>query len=375
MSIEKTWVGLPSYEPIVLAKEDDDIVRIHANWGCIERLERNFMRVSLAAGLSIAGALLTGFVPTAGGIFGGGLLSGIGNGTSAWLSWEKSDQYFLEARLINDFPKVFERAKAINQYLDDVINKMQAVYSVTIPVISPIEASVDLSNEDNHFARHSRNFVRLCAAGSLSAAGGWLGGFLPAAGGIYGGAILSGMGNGLSTWLAFEQANEAKIRTRALKDLPHLFKKLNNCANTLLDLVGTIRLLNPECLMLDEDLKPVNSGDTTSFECSISLRYLRNFAYVNIAGWMSAAGSWMGGYWPRPAGIIIGGSLSGVANVCSTWLAQEKVNDIEMEQTALKLFPKLVLTVDEISRKLIALSTLTKTCSELKDLPSNVLEI
>lgn len=47
MNVENVRMGLPIFKPIVLTKEDDDEMRIHANWGCIERLERNILRVSL----------------------------------------------------------------------------------------------------------------------------------------------------------------------------------------------------------------------------------------------------------------------------------------------------------------------------------------
>jgi hypothetical protein len=379
MNTVSPWASLPAFYPIVLTKEGDDDLRLNANWGCIERTERNIMRVSLAAGLSTAGAMIAGFVPTIGGIFAGGALGGIGNGASTWLAWEKSEQHFIEARLISDFPKVLERSRVINQYLDEVIGKMQKIYSVTATVNESMELSFDPLDEDINYlccslSRNQRNFFRLCTAGGLSAAGGWLGGLLPTPGGIIGGAILGGLGNGVSTWLAYEQTHDAEIYSRALKDLPHLFQQLNNSASTLLDLVESIKLQNLKCLMAEEpELSLINSDDIS--ECCISLRYLRNFSYVNIAGWMSAIGGWVGGYWPHPAGIIIGGSLQSAANAISTWLAWEKANDKEMGKTAVEHFPELVLKVNEISKKLITLSALTRTCLKLEDRVSTLLEI
>lgn len=382
MNIENTRIGLPILQPIVLTTEDDDEMRIHANWGVLERLERNIMRVSLAAGLSAIGGVLAGFVPTTGGIFAGGAIGGIGNGVSTWLAWEKADQYFLEARLIEDFPKVMERTTAIDQYLDDIIARMQKLYSVGLPV-DTTEPSIETKDDDDaalcSIGRKQRNCVRLMTAGGLSAAGGWLGGFAPNPAGIIGGAVLGGIGNGVSTWLAFEQANDKEIQQKALKDLPKVFKQLHASSTALIDLVECIRLLDPECLMFEEaELKPVNSEDTPSDECCLKSRYLRNFAYVNIAGWMSAAGGWVGGYWPHPGGIIIGGTLSSAANAISTWLAWEKPNDVEMEKTAIKRFPELVLKVNAISHKL---NHLTNICSGiekkpvLKEMPSEIVEL
>ncbi len=368
---------LPVFSPIVLTKEDDDDeMRLNANWGCIERLERNALRVSLAGGLSVIGGVVAGFSPTFGGILAGGAIGGIGNGASTWLAWENPDQYFIEARLVEDFPKLLERSQVINQYLDQVIDKMQNIYSVTInlPEVPPTEDP----EEDTSFCtfnRHHRNCIRLCTAGSLSAAGGWLGGFVPTTAGIIGGAVLGGIGNGVSTLLAYEQTNEAKIQ-RAVEAIPRLLKELNECGTKLNDLVEEIKALNLECLLFD-DLRPQETEVEEGFNCG---RYMRNFAYVNLAGWMSAAGGWMGGYWPTPAGIVIGGGLASAANAISTWLAWEKPNDKEVEKAAVKGLPELIFNINQISQKLIALSTLTKACKDLKepvlqDLPSIVVEI
>lgn len=121
-------------------------------------------------------------------------------------------------------------------------------------------------------------------------------------------------------------------------------------------------------------LEPISSEDIPIDGCCIKPRYLRNFAYVNIAGWMSPAGGLVGGYWPHPAGIIIGGSLSSVANAISTWLAWEKLYDNEMEKTVVKRFPKLGLKVNEISHKLTSLTDLTKICLASEKMPKLILE-
>ena len=338
------------------------------SWCCGQRLGRNFVRVSSAGILSTAGALITGFFPVGLPVFAGGAVSGIGNGASTWLAWEKKETRLLEARMMTDLPKVTTKIESISLRVNSILDTVQLILkekdlNILAEDLEEVVHESSILDDDNKLpffwnTKHRRNFIRLCIAGSFSAAGGWLGGFVPKTGGIIAGGILSGIGNAISTWLAYEQTNDAVIEKRALEEFPKLVEIAQKTEEKLLSIIERIKALKPAFLI---DYKPIIATQVVATEeeecgrCVWGLREERNFWYINLAGWMSASGGWVAGLYPTIAGILIGGALGASANSLSTWLAFEKINDEEIERIATEDFPKIALNIIDLHQRVMGL--------------------
>lgn len=351
LSIENNQIAVCIPE-VYLSQEEENSGK-SSLWCINSRTKRNILRVSVAGGLSMAGGWLAGFLPTVGGILGGAFLGGVGNGASTYLAWEVKHKKLIEARWIHDVPQLSLQANALVARVE-VLAKRILTNSENLP--SP---SV-LGTADTHSAclkrRWQRNFVRIFVAGGLSAAGGWLGGFVTSAPGVIVGGILGGVGNGLSTWLAFEKKNDRALRENALEHIPRLSEILQEKTQALEELIKRIQNQNPE-ILLDAHQEPVALENEEEIEprCQPN-RLAVNVTYVNIAGWLSAAGGVVAGYEPNPGGILVGGFLGGAANSLSTWLAWENPHDREVTQLFEEEFPQLVLKVSRVAALIDALN-------------------
>ncbi|MBA2727966.1 MAG: hypothetical protein H0U49_07325 [Parachlamydiaceae bacterium] len=342
----------------------------NTGWCGGSRLGRNILRVATAAILSACGTWYAGFAPTPRGIIFGGLLSGTGNGVSTWISWETKKKHFMEVRMMTDFPKVVAKVETLNERtlcLNEAMNIAENAIE-----FNNTKANLERTEQESCIKRvqdsiscffHHRylpNFMRLLAAGGFSGAGGWLGGFVTSPGGIVGGGILSGIGNALSTSLAYEHTDDAEIRKRAFKELPKLLIDVEESEAKLLAVIERIITLQPNLLIKFKEhsslpvLKKDCYEDTDRFFWEKSFR---NVCYVNIAGWMSFGGGLISGFYSKTPGIILGGAVSAFANAISTRLAWEKKNDQKVERIAMEDFPIVVKKVADIFQKITSLET------------------
>lgn len=185
-------------------------------------------------------------------------IAGLGNGVSTWLDWEKESSQEIKQRLCDDFERVAHR-------IDDI--KAQMRHGTTSQLAagggeadaedapaSPRSSSRSVNSSNRLTAdaddvcastcpaeddsdcvgcsvRHRRNALFLFIAGTLSAVGGWLGGFFAdQAWGVIIGAVLSGVGNSVSTALFLEEKDEAKVKRAAREDIPTLASRVNEIA-------------------------------------------------------------------------------------------------------------------------------------------------
>jgi hypothetical protein len=236
----------------VVLKEFDECMNYRENWCCGSRLGRNFLRVFTAAFLSFGGAVLAGFNSTIAGIIVGGFISGIGNGASTWLAWEKKEKHFVNVRLMNDFPRVANMVDELDDKLTYIINTYdqkekvdEHVKNIDIPKILK-EADITVQHRFYWMLRLGKNYARLLFAGGLSSAGGWVGGFFLSIPGIIGGALLGGLGNGISTWLAYEQPFDIITTKRALRDLPILLNILKETDTRMSNIVDRLRFIKSD---------------------------------------------------------------------------------------------------------------------------------
>ncbi len=312
------------------------------------RTERNLARVTLAGGLSFAGGCVSGFVPSIAGITAGGIISGVGNGVSTWLAWEKKKDHLLESRIITDFPKLAKKVTDLNSLID----RVNVTYSDTIN--EPLQIPLSKPSHPWFWAtKDRRNFVRVFVAGALSAAGGWLGGFAPTTEGIILGSFLGGIGNAVSTWLAFEQVNDDLIETSAKELLPKLQQIVKDSEAQLTILMDRVKALG---ITLLPPIEQATEDPTSLPPQCLKTRNQRNFVYVNTAGWLSAAGGWISGFVPDTSGILVGGAVGAAANSISTWLAWEKETDKEIERTVLHDFPKVILKIAMLTQRIQTLT-------------------
>lgn len=347
---DQVCIDIPAH---YLSSVDDAEFAKKTTLGCLDsRIRDNLLRVFAAGGLSFAGAVVAGLVPTTWGIIGGAALSGIGNGASTYLAWEKENKKLIEARYVRDLPALFASVDATEQKFARLVERVQ---EIVIEVDSE-PASTTLGEErPEHSAcfryRAQRNLIRILTAGGLSAVGGWLGGFVTSATGVTFGGILGGIGNGLSTWLAFEKKNEEAIREHALNTLPQLFEIAEEAELKLVSLIERIKEIHPEIILDFSDIEGAQNAverDPHAF----AKRIVKNTTYVNIAGWLSAVGGLIAGFAPNTAGILVGGITGGAANSISTWLAWEGPNDQEIERTEAEVFQALVLKIVRLAAKI-----------------------
>lgn len=340
---------------------DDDRLQENSSCCCINhRNKRNFWRVSIAGGLSMAGGWLAGFLPTTAGIIGGAVLSGVGNGASTWLAWEQKNKKIIEARLMTDLPAFDAQINAFDNNLTQICERVVNVYKQNIATNKEDLNAVNelLTVEPKNMpcfwnGRMRRNFIRLFVAGGLSAVGGWIGGFYPTVAGTTVGGILGGIGNGLSTWLAFEKKNQRITEEDALQILPRLIEIMDENEKSLIGIINRIKDVRPEILMdFNQASAEEVEDDAEETSSCCSSRCGRNVTYVNIAGWLSGAGGAVAGFFPNAAGIISGGIMGGAANSISTWLAWENPNDREIDRRVLEDFPNLVTKVAVIYSKI-----------------------
>ena len=246
----------PSFPPLELHPSisvDDDPAFTSSCWFYRYRLRRNLTRVTFAGALSCIGALLAGFDPSLLGIFFGGLIAGVGNGVSTWLDWEKESSQEIKQRLCDDFEQVTHRIDAIKAHMrqastaqiqgggeadaEDSASSPRSLSSSSQATTADDDWASTSSAEDGDrdcfgcSVRHRRNALFLFIAGSLSAVGGWIGGFeASSAWGVIIGAVLSGVGNSVSTALFLEEKDEAKVKCAAREGVPALTKKVNEVA-------------------------------------------------------------------------------------------------------------------------------------------------
>lgn len=374
MNIQQTQndfvIEMRNLESISLTKLEE--TENPSPWCYGSRTAKNITRVAFAGTLSAIGTWIPGFLPTTGAIVTGGMISGIANSASTCLAWENKTTRLIEARMITDFPKVVEKLNDLNERINCLIQAINLfnddkekqilikIFETTASDVSP-----ETEKDERPFIwqlRTGRNIARVCIAGSFSGAGSWLSGFESSIGGIIGGGVLSGVGNAFSTWFAYEKTNEAIIEKRALKDLPKLLEVAEETEKKLLDLIERIKTLNPDILMnYHPSLTPSSVLEEVEEEIGVCCigdeREERNFWYVNVAGWMSAGGGWLAGFYPKNTGIAIGGAMGATANMISTWLAWERVNEEQVEKTVMNDFPKVVLKMIEISSKVLCVNT------------------
>ena len=78
------------------------------------------------------------------------------------------------------------------------------------------------------------------------------------------------------------------------------------------------------------------------FLCWLSPRNTRNLLYANTAGWVSAAGGWIGSFFASSVwGVLAGGATSALGNLISTWLVWERPWDRQVQYAAMEAFPVL----------------------------------
>jgi hypothetical protein len=336
-----------------------EIVQNSSIWCFNSRFKRNICRVSLAGALSSAGACLGGFLPTACGIIGGSILGGVGNGASTWLAWEKKSEHLIRARIRRDFPALVLKVSLLNERLLLLAKRIGPIYAVSLKdeaqafVIDKPVAAQEQNQPWYWRTRNRRNGIRLFVAGALSGAGGWLGGFVTSATGIVAGGVLGGIGNAVSTWLAFEQTNDKITRKSALEFLPKLVQITEESETRLTNLIERIGCIDfAPIAPLQSVLERTDRDVEGPACCMVATREWRNFIYVNAAGWLSAAGGLLGGFFSNTAGTLIGGAVGATANSISTWLAWEKEGEREIERVVLQDFPKLALKIVEISKQI-----------------------
>ena len=214
------------------------------------RMRRNIIRVTFAGALSTLGAIIAGFFPSLTGILVGGFIAGVGNGVSTWLDWEKSRGHVIRARLVHDFDRAVEAVAALSMQIIIVATALASQQASAQPAGAPssyqsaecssvvdgdsepivpafVDTPIDPRVHCGVSRRYRVNFVHCFIAGILSAAGGWLAGFEAVAWGIVVGAVLSGVGNSVSTALFLEEPNDQRVQLRALQDVPDLIHKIN----------------------------------------------------------------------------------------------------------------------------------------------------
>jgi hypothetical protein len=343
--------------------EDELILEKTPKWCCGSRHGRNAFRVIATAIASTAGALLKSFLPNVGGIIGGGIVSGVANGASTWLSWESKSEFLLEARMMTDLTKVLNKVDSINEQLTVLCDKIQEFSSSKIFISE--SNHVKYNDDEGCFwlwrTRHRRNIIRLTVSGGVAAAGGLIGGFWKDTGGIITGAIVGGIGNGLSTLFSYEKTNSYQIRKIAFTELPQILKTAEALEKELIQLVRKIDLLKPSLFYLTEsksiECVPLLLEENANQCCAINPRNTRNFIYVNVTGWLSGAGAWISGFEPNVGGIIGGSLIVGVANSLSAGFTWEKESDELIERRCAENFSVLVTKVMELQQKVNLLST------------------
>jgi hypothetical protein len=364
-----------------LTKADDEgLAERPQSWWCFRtRHRRNVCRVVLAGGLSAAGGWLASFAPTHAGIINGGILGGVGNAASTWLAWEKKNQLVLEKRIINDFRTLAQRIHLIDTHLSHLVAHVDKIFPLFENAVQTIKPTIQLPPAQSKH-RMRDNIKNVLIAGGLSTAGGLVAGLITSDNeaivntAILAGGVLGGVGNAVSTWLAYEQIDDKLIKTRGMEDLPKLIQIVEQKEEELINLikeVSTISIYTPPILQSIE--RPpflANSEEEilASNACLTATRGRRNAIYINTAGWLSAGGGWLASYVPTVPGIVLGSTLSGFANSVSTWLAWENINDEEVERTVKKDFPKVEAKINEIALKIIGLTKRLKETEESQQL-------
>lgn len=357
----------------------DDVV--NPNTWCYHSIAgRNIVRISTAAILSTAGAWLAGLLPTNEMIGVGGGICGIGNGASTWLGWESKIVHLIHSRMRADFPKIVKKTSQMSERIFSLVDTINAFENnkeaISLPDHFQEVEAISIQEKQQALpwicsTRNRRNCIRLFVAGGFSGAGGYWGGFDTSVTGVISGGILGGIGNALSTWLAYEQEHDEITKKRALDQLPKLVEMTEALEGRLETVVNFINILRPQLIVNHQSsfspqsfLKEMDEED--AWIC-METRERRNFVYVNVAGWMSAGGGWVSGYYPQPAGIVIGGTMGAVANAISTWLAWEKKHDKEIEKIAIHDFPQLVLKITEIYHLVSALESYVAVLAKESD--------
>lgn len=348
---------------IELTQLDSERIAQNSSIWCLNsRNKRNFARVTLASSLTTAGSWLTGFVPNIWGLIGGGILSGVGNGASTWLDWETKTQSLIRARSIDDFSKVKSKVHSIEKRVSCLMQHFQMISPNEVTELAKQEEESEDESRKNCLCpiRNRRNFIRVFVAGALSGAGGALSGFNTTLVGILVGGILAGIGNGVSTWVTFENPNDSSIKKRMLNELPNLVQLIQENEEKLFQLMVKVNSVSQVSSFNNEIAQDrsfvENEADESSF-WAIRTRCRRNFIYVNTAGWISATGDWLRGFFPNIQGILIGSALGAVANSMSAWLRWEKKDDRHIEQVAVREFPVLASKIARLSRQITFLQT------------------
>lgn len=351
---------LPPYSHIKLTELDVNAIPPDATFCCLDtRIKRNICRVLFAGTLSAVGAGLIGFLPTIEGIVCGGFLSGVGNAVSTWLAWERKRDYFIEQRITCDYPLLEAKVHLIDESLYALANQLKSIYSESIENFPHDEDNPLPSVLENKAlpwlwkTRNRRNFIRLFLAGAIPAAAACIGGFVPTTAGIIANGVLSGLGNSLSTWQAYEKSSEKNLRKSAIELLPKLVAIAEKEEQNLAALIQRVNTLFPEIIQRLEvpDKKNCRTNLAKKSCCLIKTRQRRNMLYVNSAGWLSGAGGWIGGFVPDTPGILVGSALGGIANTLSTWLSWEKAHDGQVENILKNEFPKLTAKILAISKR------------------------
>ncbi len=341
-----------------------------------KRLLYNFSRVFLAGSISAAGSLLSGLHPDVLGKIAGIFLSGLGNGLSTMFAWENKRSELIEIRMLKDFPKLVRQTCLINEKLAQLIEQIQPHYHKQIGAthqenLTSNDLFITKELEKANSSRWMLNTARISVAGGMSCAGGLIGGILNTQiAGVILGSVLSGMGNGLSTWLAFEQLNDRITRKTALEYLQTL-KDLNQKNEKDLDnLIERTKMLYPNTLIALDTIEPTQpilekkldhamttpTSSNRLWDLLMGSRRKRNFVYVNAAGWLSGAGASISAFKSDLIGVCFGSLLGGAANGLSTWLAWENLNDKEVERIVLQDFPQVIEKTCKLSKEILRLS-------------------
>lgn len=334
--------------------EDPEIVPSYKIPCLNSRLIRNLTRVGIAGGLSAAGGWVSGFIRTSGGILGGAILSGVGNGASAYFSWEKKRDRLIETRITEDFPLIAEKVELLSSQMAH-LNGFLETSDLSEEMREKEEAPLFVPERKMWCGatREQRNIIRLFAAGALSAAGSWYSGFDSSNTAIFVGGTLCGLGNALSTWMAFEKVHSETIRQSALTSLPHLADQVDREEKQLIECIERVQKIFPEYVLTQRENNPLRlSRKTPEISSWMSERNRWNFFYVNVAGWLSGLGSLVAGVFPTTPGILIGGTMGGAANSISAWFDWEKPKDKEVERLVLEEFPKTVSQITKLSQQI-----------------------
>lgn len=330
------------------------------------RTVQNLGRVAVAGAFSLAGGLVAGLVPKVVNIVAGSALAGIGNGLSTWLAWKRKKAPLFEERIVTDFPLLKEQVGVLETKVTQIWKAAFPEEPIPTETKTPFKLASPIPENLPWYwrTRHRRNFWRLFIAGSLSGAGGCIAGLDPTVAKIILGSIVGGGANAISTWLAYEQKYELLIKSRASVDLPKIMEAIKEAEEKLLACIEKIVKFQSD-FKLNEDIQPKSSleDDTRGQSRCLKTRAQRNAFSVNLAGFLSSAGTLWSGFDPSVIGVCAGSSVSAAANAISTGFAWENENDEEIERTIVDEFPKLAQRIGLVFHQIFLLEKRLKQTS------------